>query len=103
VLVGVVFFVGVLKLSGSGKALLVILDSGDVLSVPRSSVEGLFRGERRFGSLILTRLPFKVELGRFPLSPLYQPSARERDRYGHVAPMSPVKVEELVSDEDVEL
>ena len=62
--------------------------------------------ERRFGSLVLTRLPFRVSPGRFPLSPDYVPSSELADRYGHVDPMTPkdrVKVSDVVSDVDVVL
>lgn len=97
---------GVLKLSGSGKALLVVLDSGEVFVVPRSGVEGLLSGRNRFGALVLTKLPFGVSPGRFPKSPVYEPSSVEADRYGHLGdamiPRERQKVD-LVSDVDVKL
>ena len=98
------FFVGVLKLSGSGKAVLVVLDSGDVFSVARSSVVGLLAGEKRFGSLVLTRLPYRVEPGRFPVSPLFVPGGG--DVYSHgVDPMAPKKDKDdgIVGDVDLRL
>ena len=79
----VCFMMGVLRLSGSGKALLVVLDSGEVLSVSVFAVRGLLEGRFRV-PLVLTRLPFRVSPGRFPVSPLYQPGLVDSDRYGHM-------------------
>jgi hypothetical protein len=103
VLVVGVYGMGVVKLSQSGKALLFVSDEGVVYSLARSSVEGLLRGEKRFGSLVLTRLPFSVSPDRFPKSPVYEPKSTEADKYGHVDPMTPEshKVKsEMVSSTD---
>ena len=73
----------VIKLSKSGKALLFIDDSGNVFVAAKAMVEGLFKNpgsNRGFGRFaLLSRLPFKVPVGKFAKSPLFNPVSGVRD------------------------
>lgn len=60
----------VIKLSKSGKALLVIDDFGNVFVCPKVFVDNL---SKKGGFVLMSRFPTKVSLDRFKVSPLYDP------------------------------
>lgn len=62
----------VIKVTKSGKALLVVTDDGTVYSTSLVALRNLLAGNMKPAFLLLSRMPFKAE-GRFEPSPLFTP------------------------------
>lgn len=64
----------IVKNSSSGRALFVIDEQGNVFSTSWEYIDRLKGGKVRSGFLVLSRLPNKVSVDRFPPSPLWNGS-----------------------------
>ena len=66
----------VIKLSKSGKSVLVIDDSGNIFMTALSMLKGIVNNNHK-GLVLLSRLPFKTDPHRFKPSPLWNPDNLE--------------------------
>ena len=69
----------IIKVTKSGKGILVVDDSGSVYSTSRIAIENLLAGNIRNGFVLLSKLPFSIPEGKFKKSELYVPP-------GYIAP-----------------
>jgi len=66
----------VLKLTGSGKAVQVITDNGEVYQTSVNFIQGLLMGKAKGNFITTKRMPFNVAPTRFAPSELYDPEGK---------------------------
>ena len=77
----------ILKMSKSGKALLLITDEGDVFLTSKTWAENLMNPKKHSKKkpfLLLTRMPGKVDTSRFQRSPVFNPETGQRESQDEV-------------------